>query len=418
MPYEPVFVDAGGRDLRFDPDLSTLVVPGDAESGLEYHAEGFIVSPQPSQIDRMIDVNDDPLYQRGTRFTALPSNLPEAIERLAVEIVAEAGAETPYRKALAVMNHLRTFTYDDRARPGHGSDYLVEFLTDTQRGYCEQFAGAMAVLMRTLGIPSRVVIGFTPGAFDPDDGLRHVTTRNAHSWVEVHFAEYGWLPFEPTPSRGNPTQHSYLNPAPEQGGGGPTPTPSTASPGAGPRGNQGDQGGLGPGELPERSTPRSGLVLGLTAAAVALLALLTGVPLAKAGARRLALRRATEPGERVLAAYGVLDRRLADLGLDRRRAETLWEFRSRLRESVRLETGPLERLTRLAGRAAYGAAPITPEQAEEAVGLAAAVASQVRGSLSRWTRLRALWRVQAIVRLRRARGAWARASRSWAAARP
>jgi hypothetical protein len=276
----------------------------------------------------------------------------------------------------------------------------------------------MAVLLRTLGIPSRVVIGFTPGAFDPDDGLRHVTTRNAHSWVEVHFAEYGWLPFEPTPSRGNPTQNSYLNPAPDQGGGGPTPTPSAASPGPGPRGNQGDQGGLGPGELPEPSEPRSGLVLGLAAAGLAILALLMGVPLAKAGARRLALSRATEPGERVLAAYEVLDRRLADLGLDRRRAETLWEFRGRLRESVRLEAGPLERLTRLAGRAAYGAAPITPEQADEAVGLAGQVASEVRGGLPRWTRLRALWRVQAVVRLGRERGAWARASRSWAAARP
>ncbi|MEX2458130.1 MAG: DUF3488 and transglutaminase-like domain-containing protein [Actinomycetota bacterium] len=420
VPYEPVFVDAGGRDLRFDPDLSTLVVPGDAESGLEYHAEGFIVSPQPSQIDRPIDATDDPLYQRGTRFTALPPNLPEAIERIAVEIVAEAGAETPYRQALAIMNHLRTFTYDDKVRSGHGSDYLLEFLAETQRGYCEQFAGAMAVLLRTLGIPSRVVVGFTPGTFDSDDGLRHVTTRNAHSWVEVHFAEYGWLPFEPTPSRGNPTQNSYLNPAPEtDGGDGPTPSPGTPSPGGGPRGNQGDQGGLGPGELPEGSAPRSALVLTLAGAGLVILGLLIGVPLVKGAARRLALTRATEPGERVLAAYGVLSRRLADLGLERQHAETLWEFRGRLRESVRLEAGPLERLTRLAGRAAYGGGSITPEQAEEAVGLAATVAAGVRGSLSRGTRLRAPWRVPAIVQWRRhARGAWARTSRSWAAARP
>ena len=93
------------------------------------------------------------------------------------------------------------------AAPDPGIPPLVAFVTRTRAGYCQHFAGAMALMLRYLGIPARVAAGFTSGAFDPASpgNRRHwrVNDRNAHAWVEVWFKGYGWLPFDPTPGRGN-----------------------------------------------------------------------------------------------------------------------------------------------------------------------------------------------------------------------
>ena len=75
-------------------------------------------------------------------------------------------------------------------------------LTRDRRGYCQHFAGAMALMLRYLGIPARVAAGFTSGNFDEDEGRWTVADTNAHTWVEVWFDGYGWLPFDPTPGRG------------------------------------------------------------------------------------------------------------------------------------------------------------------------------------------------------------------------
>ena len=88
---------------------------------------------------------------------------------------------------------------------------LVNFLTKTKRGFCQQFASAMAVLVRSLGYPARVATGFTPGLYDPKQKVYRVSTTNAHTWVEVMFPGYGWIPFEPTPTRSNPSAASYLS---------------------------------------------------------------------------------------------------------------------------------------------------------------------------------------------------------------
>ena len=199
-------------------------------------------------------IDEDPFYQPDTtehqRFTQLPDGVPAEIAELTRQITDEW--DTPYLKALALQNHLREFTYDEDARAGLSTNYLVQFLTKTRRGYCEQFAGAMAVMLRTLGIPARVVVGFTPGGFNPRDGLYHVTTRNAHAWVEISSRAYGWLPFEPTPSRSNPTQRSYLSPV-QLNDGEPVPgsTPGTPAPDRrNEAGRQLDPGGLGSGPPP------------------------------------------------------------------------------------------------------------------------------------------------------------------------
>ena len=75
-------------------------------------------------------------------------------------------------------------------------------MTKTKRGYCQHFAGAMALMLRYLGIPARVAAGFSSGVYDEERKQWTVYDRDAHTWVEVWFNGYGWLPFDPTPGRG------------------------------------------------------------------------------------------------------------------------------------------------------------------------------------------------------------------------
>jgi protein-glutamine gamma-glutamyltransferase len=109
---------------------------------------------------------------------------------------------TPYAAVLALESWFRQaggFRYDE-SPPHVDGQPLVAFVTRTKAGYCQHFAGAMALMLRLVGIPARVAVGFTSGTRDGGDWV--VTDRNAHAWVEVWFAGQGWVPFDPTPGRG------------------------------------------------------------------------------------------------------------------------------------------------------------------------------------------------------------------------
>ena len=114
-----------------------------------------------------------------------------------------ADARTPYGAVIAIEAWLRStggFVYDESPPPTGGLPPLAHFVAEGKRGYCQQFAGAMALMLRMLGIPARVAAGFTSGTYE--DGGWTVTDHNAHAWVEVWFPGYGWLAFDPTPGRG------------------------------------------------------------------------------------------------------------------------------------------------------------------------------------------------------------------------
>ncbi len=124
------------------------------------------------------------------------------VAALAKQIVGKAA--TPYDEALALQSYLRStanFTYDTRVPPATTSDAVWDFLQD-RRGYCVQFATAMAIMSRTLGIPTRVAVGFLPGTAVMDgDHLTYVVSgKLAHAWPELYFRGYGWVRFEPTPA--------------------------------------------------------------------------------------------------------------------------------------------------------------------------------------------------------------------------
>jgi hypothetical protein len=109
-----------------------------------------------------------------------------------------SGAATPYDFALAVEAYLRHgYTYNEN--PPYSPHPLDSFLFESKLGYCQQFAGAMALLLRMGGVPARVAVGFTPGRFDKPTRQWLVTDFDAHAWVEAWFPHYGWVTFDPTP---------------------------------------------------------------------------------------------------------------------------------------------------------------------------------------------------------------------------
>ena len=137
------------------------------------------------------------------KYTQLPPELPQRVRDLGSELTA--GAETPYDKAKAVEAYLKTLPYSLTMNPPlYNSDGVDHFLFREKRGYSEYFASAMTVLLRTQGIPARMVTGYTVGSPVPDAESYIVADSNSHGWVEVFFPRYGWIAFEPTPGAAIP----------------------------------------------------------------------------------------------------------------------------------------------------------------------------------------------------------------------
>ncbi|HEX6230981.1 MAG TPA: DUF3488 and transglutaminase-like domain-containing protein [Actinomycetota bacterium] len=395
MAYPPESITLPLGEVRYDSELGTAVVDGGLEEGLEYSVTSRLVSPDPKALDavRLLPPG------RYGRYTFIPANVDPRIGEIAREWVA--GESTPYRQVLALQHRFREapFRYELDVEPVADADAVLTFLTETQQGFCQQFATTMALMVRELGYPSRVAVGYRSGR--DDGGSFTVRTSDAHAWVEVLFPGYGWLAFEPTPGRALPTaaeEGTYQNPGTaldevaggagqagseanvREGSGGTCtdaagrPLPSqlcNADPLVGNRPVR-DVGplpaGLGaqpaPADEGGYSVPYAKILLALLVAAAILLVL---IPIVKGAWRGLLIRRSHRPRELVLTAYRVFDGEAADLGVGRRAGETLDEHRARLAAAVAFSDGHLDRLTRTASRAAYGAAEPTAEEARLAV---------------------------------------------------
>jgi protein-glutamine gamma-glutamyltransferase len=133
-----------------------------------------------------------------TTYLQLPPKLDRRVPELARKITGTAS--NPYDQSLAIESYLRTnFAYTLNLTGKPGADPLAHFLFETKAGHCEYFATAMAVMLRTLEIPSREVNGFLPGEYNDVGGDYIVRASDAHSWVEAYFPGTGWLTFDPTP---------------------------------------------------------------------------------------------------------------------------------------------------------------------------------------------------------------------------
>jgi transglutaminase-like putative cysteine protease len=228
----------GGSGTSARPQISGGVLPGsvpgtwiarrELSPGDAYTIRSYSPQPSPAALTRAT-ADADPwselapdlsltLPQRAGARPALASITFPAFHRpLAAATTAElsdspyapavtlarrlaARAATPYAFVASVQAWLDdgSYTYDQATTPSR--DPLLSFLFDTRRGYCQQFSGAMALLLRMGGMPARVAAGFTPGLLDPGADTWTVTDLDAHAWVEAWFAGYGWVRFDPTPS--------------------------------------------------------------------------------------------------------------------------------------------------------------------------------------------------------------------------
>ena len=193
------------------------------EKGDRYPAWSYSPHPAPAQLaaskprypnavlpylEVQPSVTPPPAYGSPGRAAALARFLALYPDYRALYMEARrvaGSASSPYGTALALESWLRTtggFSYTNQP-PATGPRPLLDFVVRTKRGYCQHFAGAMTLMLRYLGIPSRVAEGFVSGTYDFETKTWTVTDHDAHAWVEVWFAGYGWLPFDPTPGRGS-----------------------------------------------------------------------------------------------------------------------------------------------------------------------------------------------------------------------
>lgn len=199
LPYPVSQIDDSGGlgdDWSLDPSTGVAFSADTAATGTSYRVAALDPRIQSGQLRDAAAAKGDFWPQLN-----LPGGMTPRIREIAREVTALA--ETPYDKAVALQRWFTRdggFTYSTGVRSGADADYVAEFLEE-RVGYCEQFAGSMAIMARSLGIPSRVVVGFTQGSQD-EDGVWRVTVRDAHAWPELWFEGVGWARFEPTPRSG------------------------------------------------------------------------------------------------------------------------------------------------------------------------------------------------------------------------
>jgi transglutaminase-like putative cysteine protease len=377
--YSPSHISIGG-DVRFDPETSSIVTrSGNTLNGQTYTVESAVPNVTPAELTAATEPAPANI---ATHYTELPPTFPPDLTRIATEITA--GAPTEYDKALALQEWFRNnFTYDLNVEHGHGIGAIEAFLQQ-KRGYCEQFAGTFAAFARALGIPARVAVGFTPGTL-MGDGLYHVQGKHAHAWPEVYFTGIGWVPFEPTPTRGAPGAEGWTGVPAQQVDQPPVTVAPSTTVAAGASGASVTQsplptddgnsiggislGNLGASSLSARSSGRpwyvtAGVVLLVLAVlAGAWLLVLPRLVRMRWGRRR---RAAESHADEVLVSWHETEAALARAGVASIPSETPREFASRAARSIRLDPAMLQRMAGHVTVAAYSGEEVGTEVVSDA----------------------------------------------------
>ncbi|MBT2479080.1 DUF3488 and transglutaminase-like domain-containing protein [Streptomyces sp. ISL-94] len=202
MPYPATKVDIPGK-WRFEPAGRTLV--GDQlgkdtfqnVQGAMYTVRSLQLRPTAQQLQKA----PAPAREIRDEYTKLPDNLPPVVADTARQVTQ--GAKDDYTRAVKLQDFFAVsggFRYNTKTASGTGPQAVARFLADKE-GFCVHFAFSMAAMSRSLGIPARVAVGFTPGE-KQSDGNVNVSMRDAHAWPELYFEGVGWTRFEPTPRSG------------------------------------------------------------------------------------------------------------------------------------------------------------------------------------------------------------------------
>lgn len=179
-------------------DVEVIFSRPSLEAGSTYEYTALASAASPDQL-RNAGTNYPGYVQ--SRYLQLPTTITPRTTQLARSLTASAS--NPFDAARLIEQYLRGhIRYNENVPvPPKDQDVVDYVLFDNPQGYCEYYATSMVVMLRTLGIPARMVAGYYPGQLDPREGGYLYRQKNAHAWVEVYFPAYGWIPFEPTASR-------------------------------------------------------------------------------------------------------------------------------------------------------------------------------------------------------------------------
>jgi transglutaminase-like putative cysteine protease len=185
--YRTLQVDEGGAVSDLDSQRSVSI----------YEAESDISTPSPAQLRRAEEY--PPSF--ASPYTLTPPRLDPRIPQLAAQVAGPASNN--YDRAVAIERYLKShYGYTLQLPRSLVADPLANFLFERKQGHCEYFASSMAIMLRTLRIPARVVTGFRSDEFNDLTGNYVVRAKDAHAWVEAYFPNYGWITFDPTPGGG------------------------------------------------------------------------------------------------------------------------------------------------------------------------------------------------------------------------
>jgi hypothetical protein len=183
--YRLVSVDSGDAVYNLDPEHPIN----------RYEATSDIAEPGPSQLRAAPESYPPDILLNYLQLPRLDARIPPLARQIS------GAADNNYDKAVAIETYLRTkFGYTLQLPRAVPLDPVANFLFERKQGHCEYFASSMAVMLRTLGIPSRVVNGFRTGEFNDLTSQYLVRGSSAHSWVEAYFPGSGWISFDPTPA--------------------------------------------------------------------------------------------------------------------------------------------------------------------------------------------------------------------------
>ncbi|MBZ0284505.1 MAG: DUF3488 and transglutaminase-like domain-containing protein [Anaerolineae bacterium] len=200
---QPSQVDLPTRsDLMYSPDrqgmnISVIRPLKVINQGESYTVTSLLTDAGAGQLRAAASIYPDWIVRQ---YMQVPPSITERVRLLARDIVNTANASTPYDRAKAVESWLRAnIVYSETIpQPPTDRDPVEWVLFELKQGYCNYYASAMVMMLRTLGIPARMAAGFAQGTWDAEQGVYTVQERDAHTWVEVYFPGYGWVEFEPT----------------------------------------------------------------------------------------------------------------------------------------------------------------------------------------------------------------------------
>ncbi|MFI9587247.1 DUF3488 and DUF4129 domain-containing transglutaminase family protein [Streptomyces sp. NPDC052236] len=410
LPYPATKVDIDGR-WRYEPDGRTLVGDdGQTTRGAEYSVNSLLVNPTPEQLAEATSPPEALLRE----YTKVPRELPGVVRETALEVTQ--GATNNYERAVKLQDWFAVegdFSYDTQVQSGTGVLAIRRFLANKE-GFCVHFAFSMAAMARTLGIPARVAVGFTPGS-PLADGTMSVGLRDAHAWPELYFEGVGWTRFEPTPTRGSVPEYTRAETVP----GGPSDPAQpeaigSATPSATPTAEEtcpaqarqlGECGALTPQDVQPPADPgvSLGTVLGVSLAvlAVVVVPLLPMLWRIRVRARRLgsAGRTAEDAVARTLAAWQEITDTAWDHGILPDDSQTPRKTAARIVRLGRLEGEAADAVHRVSGAVEQVLYAREPQPGTGLADDARLIQAGLREPVGRATRLRAVLAPRSSVRV-------------------